>query len=77
MSIIDGSNAIYSLAMDVSANILFWQRMSDPVANQIFKSADVDDRELGVESSILPHMTDGINPNDFILTPSETVSRVG
>lgn len=32
---------------------------------------------IGVANSILPHLTDGINPNDYILSPSETVSRVG
>jgi hypothetical protein len=77
MSIIDGTNAQYSLAMDVSANILFWQRMQDPVANQIFKSDEAAETEIGIASSILPHMTDGINANEHILTPSETASKVG
>jgi hypothetical protein len=74
MSIIDGTNAEYSLAMDVSANILFWQRMQDPVANQIFKSTDLSDTAIGIATSVLPHLSDGINPNDYVLTPSETAS---
>lgn len=77
MSILDGTLTKYSLAMDVSANIIFWQRMEDPVANQIFKSSDLSEERAGAANSILPHMTDGINPNDYILTPSETASRVG
>lgn len=51
--------------------------MTDPVANQIFKSNDTSESIVGIATSILPHLTDGINPNDYIMNPSETVSKVG
>jgi hypothetical protein len=51
--------------------------MQDPVANQLFKSNDSENNAVGITSSVMPHMTEGINPNDYILSPSETVTRVG
>jgi len=69
MSLTTGGTVPYSLCMTISFNFLFFADATDAVANNIFKKNSIKDSNPK-SHSVLPHATEGVQPQDHIDVPS-------